>query len=139
MEVESQCHEAYHVDEEADEVDDDEETGALTEVNSPKVAVYEDWDSTLAYMTSVASEGGTRRGKLLSGDKDFKRGGSRIVKKCVNPDCKFRMMARKQKGGYVIDAEWCETRHYTLSDDGMIGICINRAKATVVRTVLCPS
>jgi hypothetical protein len=59
------------VDEEADEVDDDEETDALTEVNSPKVTVYDNWDSTRAYMTSVASEGGTR------GDKDFKRGGSR--------------------------------------------------------------
>jgi hypothetical protein len=76
MEVESQCHEADHMVE-ADEVDDDEETEALTEVNCPKVTVYDNWDSTRAYMTSVASEGGTRRGKLLSGDKDFKRGGSR--------------------------------------------------------------
>jgi hypothetical protein len=136
MEIENYCHEAdqAQVEGEANQRVGEQLEGAA----DPGIAIYKDWESITMHMNYVASEEGTRKGKLLMDDKEFPRGGSRIVKKCVNKECKFRMMARKQNGGYIVDKEWSDTLHYTLSDDGMRGVCSIRAKATVVRGSLYP-
>jgi hypothetical protein len=53
----------------------------------PGIATHKDWQSITMHMNYVAIEEGTRKGRLLMDDKEFPRGGSRIVKKCVNKEC----------------------------------------------------
>lgn len=50
------------------------------------------------------------------------------------------MMAQKKNGGYIVDEDWSDALHYTLSENGMRGVCSIRAKATaVVRGTLYPN
>jgi hypothetical protein len=121
-------HEANPVKVAADEVESGNE--------KRDVIVYKDAALIRAHMQNVASEKGERMGKLLKNDKAFPRSGNRIVKRCINTECNFRMMARKCVRGYTIDEQWSETQHYTLSHDGMRGICSNRAMAAMVRTIM---
>jgi hypothetical protein len=127
-------HEANQVEAAADQVEaaaNQVESGDTKQV----VTVYKDAALIRVHMQDVASEKGARRGKLLQTDKAFPRSSNRIVKRCINTDCNFRMMARKCLKGYTIDEEWSETQHYTLSHDGMRGVCC-WAMATMVRALL---
>jgi hypothetical protein len=122
---------------EANQVPVNEETDQVESGSDKKVVIiYKDAALLRAHMQDIASEKGARRGKLLKHHKDFPRGGNRIVKRCINSECNFQMMARKCARGCTIDEEWSETHHYTLSHNGLRGVCSNRAMATMVRAII---
>jgi hypothetical protein len=96
--------------------------------------IFPNQAAVLQYMESVASENGARIGKQLCHDTSYRRGSSRIIKRCRNINCKLtfwaKMLADKT---YVLMRDKYILRHYCVDPtSGLESICINQGKSSTV-------